>query len=145
MANACKQALDLIRKCPPVRESTRLKFTLSSAGVSHSFTGYGDGWVAINGEAQHASLLLLVEAPPMPWVRDFDALQAEDFSALLSWRPELVVFGSGLSFRLPHPRLTRALPEAGIGFEAMDTRAACRTFNVLAAEGRRVLAAILIP
>ena len=69
----------------------------------------------------------------------------EDFSALLSWRPELVVFGSGLSFRLPHPRLTRALPEAGIGFEAMDTRAACRTFNVLAAEGRRVLAAILIP
>jgi uncharacterized protein len=46
--------------------------------------------------------------------------------------------------RFPHPRLTRALTEAGIGLEVMDTPAACRTYNILAAEGRRVAAAILI-
>jgi len=53
--------------------------------------------------------------------------------------------GTGSVFRFPHPALTRPLVEAGIGLEVMDTQAACRTYSVLASEGRRVVAALIIP
>ena len=56
--------------------------------------------------------------------------------ALLPHKPEVVLFGAGPAIRFPQPRLTRALTDAGIGIEVMDTPAACRTFNILAAEGR---------
>jgi len=55
-----------------------------------------------------------------------------------------VLFGSGSALRFPHPHLIRALTEARVGLEAMDTPAACRTFNILAAEGRGVVAALLV-
>ena len=74
----------------------------------------------------------------------FDALTARDFAQLLSHRPEIVLLGTGATQRLPHPRLLAALHEARVGVEAMDTRAACRTFNILVAEGRRVAAALWI-
>lgn len=71
-------------------------------------------------------------------------LRAEHFQPVLAWQPELVIFGSGsrLSFIAPH--LYRALIEQRIGFETMDTAAACRTFNVLVHEGRKVVAALLL-
>jgi len=59
-------------------------------------------------------------------------------------QPDIVVLGTGASLRFPHPRLTRALLEQRIGLEVMDTAAACRTFNILAAEGRRVAAALML-
>lgn len=83
---------------------------------------------------------LLRDWPP----QSFTDLSHEHFSALLALEPELVLFGSGEVFRFPAPELTAALSARGIGVEAMDTGAACRTFNVLAAEGRRVVAALLI-
>lgn len=54
------------------------------------------------------------------------------------------MFGAGARLRFPHPRLTAALTNAGIGVEVMDTGAACRTYNVLLSEDRRVLAAVLL-
>ncbi len=61
------------------------------------------------------------------------------------WRPELVIFGSGERLQFVSPGLYRCLIEAGIGVETMDTGAACRTYNVLASEGRSVVAALLLP
>ena len=58
--------------------------------------------------------------------------------------PELVVFGSGARLRFPQAAWIRPLIEAGIGIETMDTAAACRTYNILAGEGRRVIAALLL-
>ncbi len=63
---------------------------------------------------------------------------------LAELKPEVVLLGTGTRLRFPHPRLTRALTDAGIGVEVMDTPAACRTFNILAAEGRKVLAAVIL-
>jgi uncharacterized protein len=61
-------------------------------------------------------------------------------------KPELVIFGSGARIRFPAAALLRPLIERGIGVETMDTGAACRTYNVLAGEGRSVvLAAVLTP
>jgi uncharacterized protein len=121
-----------------------MKFTLSATGVAFTFTGYGEGWVEINAETHQNSLVLVPDAPPRPWPVRFEELEAQHFKVLLEYQPELVLFGSGRTFRFPHPRLVSAFGEARVGFEAMDTQAACRTFNVLAGEGRRVLAAILI-
>ena len=74
----------------------------------------------------------------------FEALGTGHFEALLALEPELVIFGSGARLRFPSPALTRSLIERRIGIETMDLGAACRTFNVLAGEGRNVLAALLL-
>jgi uncharacterized protein len=73
----------------------------------------------------------------------FEDLRADHFTTLLDLRPELVIVGTGSRLRFPSPALWQSLMEAGVGFEAMDTGAACRTFNVLASEGRAVLAALI--
>lgn len=78
-----------------------------------------------------------------PVVR-FDDLQASHFDAIAELQPEVVVFGSGARLRFARPALMARLMAARIGVETMDTAAACRTYNVLASEGRRVLAALLV-
>ena len=80
-----------------------------------------------------------------PWHCDaFDALTAEHFERIAALGPELVVVGSGARLRFVHPSLLRALIGRRIGVETMDTPAACRTYNVLVAEGRSVVAALLL-
>ena len=74
---------------------------------------------------------------------DFEALSAEHFEAIAALDPEVVLLGTGRVQRFPHPRLTTALSSRRIGIEAMDTGAACRTYNILMSEGRKVLAALI--
>lgn len=82
----------------------------------------------------------------VPWTAaGFETLRQADFDALLALRPEIVLFGSGSRLRFPNPALLRELIARRVGVESMDTAAACRTYNVLAAEGRNVVAALLIP
>jgi len=76
-------------------------------------------------------------------VQSFDTLTSADFASLLSLQPEVVLFGSGSRLRFPHPGLTAPLTNAAIGVEVMDSRAACRCFNILMAEDRRVVMAML--
>jgi len=72
------------------------------------------------------------------------AMSIDDFALALEQAPELLLLGTGTRQQFPAPRVGMQIMQAGIGFEVMDTRAACRTFNVLAAEGRRVMAALLL-
>jgi uncharacterized protein len=91
------------------------------------------------------SVLVPARGDPQPWpVERFEALTDEHFAQLLQLKPELVIFGSGPRLRFVKPALLRPLIVAGIGVETMDTAAACRTYNVLASEGRMVTAALLI-
>jgi uncharacterized protein len=76
-------------------------------------------------------------------VREFEALTAADFGFIGALQPEIVILGTGAAQRFPRPELARALAATGVGVEVMDSRAACRTYNILATEGRRVVAAIL--
>lgn len=71
-------------------------------------------------------------------------LQPAHFEALLALQPELVIFGSGPRLSFVRPAMYRALIDRHIGIETMDTPAACRTYNVLAGEGRQVVAALLL-
>jgi len=77
-------------------------------------------------------------------VAGFEALGAVDFGFIAELKPDIVIFGTGATQRFPRPELARALAAGGAGLEVMDTRAACRTYNILASEGRKVVAAILI-
>jgi uncharacterized protein len=99
----------------------------------------------VHQTAFEGSLLVPHRGAVQPWApARFEDLTEADFEALLALKPELVIMGTGPRLRFPAPGLRRALVEAGVGFEAMDSAAACRTFNVLASEGRAVLAALIL-
>lgn len=110
-----------------------------------AITGYGPGWITVRGERIEHSVLLHSSGERSPWpCARFEDLGAHHFQPLATARPELVIFGSGARLRFPPPAWVRPLIEAGIGLETMDTAAACRTYNILAGEGRRVIAALLL-
>lgn len=111
----------------------------------NTVTAYGPGYVEINKVRYERAVILTPDRPIAPWdAAGFDALRVEDFAALLSFAPDVVLFGTGARQRFPHPRLLAPLAQARIGVEVMDTHAACRTYNILMAEGRRVLAVLLL-
>ena len=121
-----------------------MKFHLSQL-EGNAFTGYGVGYVEINRVRHDQNLIVLPTSIVTPWTTGgFDALMPDDFARLLELAPEIVLLGTGEQLRFPHPRLTVSLTMARIGLEVMDVAAACRTFNVLAAEGRKVAAALLL-
>ena len=110
-----------------------------------TITGYGSDWVAINGESMHSSMVVCSTGQTFPWNCDgFEKLGPADFDKLIDLGAELVIFGSGPSLRFPHPQWLEGLYNKRIGVETMDTHAACRTYNFLAGEGRKVVAALLI-
>ena len=115
---------------------------------AQSITAYGPGWIAVNGQRQESSLVLSATQASQPWhCARFEDLTAGHFERLGDFggeTPELVVFGSGARLRFVPPALLQSLMARRIGVETMDTAAACRTFNILAGEGRRVVAALLI-
>ncbi|MEO8740767.1 MAG: Mth938-like domain-containing protein [Casimicrobiaceae bacterium] len=121
-----------------------MKFHLSSSS-GNTFTGHGTGYVRLGVVEYRENVVVTPEQIVTGWAPGgFDALSAHDFEGLVTLAPEVVLLGTGASIRFPHPRLTRTLTDARIGVEVMDTPAACRTFNILAAEGRKVAAAILV-
>ena len=110
-----------------------------------TITGYGIDWIAINGESIHNSTVVCSTGQTFPWNCDgFEKLGPSHFEKLIDLGAELVIFGSGSSIRFPHPQWLQRLYEQRIGVETMDTHAACRTYNFLAGEGRKVVAALLI-
>jgi uncharacterized protein len=112
----------------------------------NTVTAYGSGYLEINAERHERALIVQPEAPLQHWpVEHFDHLATEHFALLTDFCPEFVLLGTGSRQRFPHPRLTAPLTSAGIGVEAMDSGAACRTYNILMAEGRKVLLAVLPP
>jgi uncharacterized protein len=124
--------------------SPALKLHLSNLSGSNAFTGYGEGYVMVNRQRYEHNLVVLPDRIVTDWQpAGFDSLTAADFDLLAGLAPEIVLLGTGARLRFPRPELTRALLEARIGLEVMDVQAACRTYNILAAEERKVVAALL--
>ena len=125
-------------------ENLPLKLHLTGSGVQNLFTAYGDDYVAVNGRRHQSSLIVLPERLVEDWgAGTFDQLTAAQMAALAGFDRDVVLLGTGNRLRFPRPELMRPLAEAGVGVEVMDLKAACRTYNILAAEGRRVAAALL--
>jgi uncharacterized protein len=122
-----------------------MKLHLNTTVGLNAITGHGDCTVAVNNKQVNHALIVMPNQIIDPWpINDSAALTLTDFSHVLALKPELVVFGSGKTFRFPDARILAAFSQARIGFEVMDTPAACRTYNVLASEGRNVAAALLV-
>jgi uncharacterized protein len=121
-----------------------MKFHLSPT-TANVVTGFGVDWVRIGAQEYRDNLIVTPESVVSTWAAEgFDALTEHDFNALLASNPEVVILGTGRSIRFPNPVLSRPVMQARVGLEVMDTGAACRTYNILAAEGRRVAAGLLI-
>ncbi len=108
-------------------------------------TGYGPGWIALNGEKLQHSLLITSAGERRDWhCRRFEELGPDHFAALAELPVEMILFGSGERLRFPPPAWLAPLMARRIGLETMDTAAACRTYNILAGEGRAVAAVLLV-
>ncbi|HEY6966906.1 MAG TPA: Mth938-like domain-containing protein [Burkholderiales bacterium] len=120
-----------------------MKFHITAPGALNYFSAYGEGFVRV-GERRYEQNLIVTPDRVLPWAAaSFEALSEADFEPLLVAEVDILLLGTGAKQRFPHPRLTRALAAKRIGVEAMDLQAACRTFNILVVEERRVAAALL--
>ena len=121
-----------------------MKLHASTSGAHNVVTAYGEGYVMVNGQ-RHESSLVVTPDRVLDWpAESFDALTEGDFQVFATLDVEIVLLGTGARQRFPHPRLTAALRSAHIGVEVMDVQAACRTYNILVAEERKVAAALLL-
>ena len=120
-----------------------MKLHAERATHLNTVTGYGPGYIEING-ARHGGHLILAAEFVQPWsVTRFELLRPEDLAPALELEPEVVLLGTGERHRLADPRLTAYLARTGIALEPMSTAAACRTYNILMSDGRRVAALLL--
>ncbi|MCC6530986.1 MAG: Mth938-like domain-containing protein [Burkholderiales bacterium] len=118
---------------------------LSRPDAANQITACGQQFVAVNGVRYQRSLLVMPDAIVPDWpVAQLAALTAAHIEALLASRPEVVLLGTGAQLTFPPAAVLRPLIDAGIGYEIMDTGAACRTYAILMGEGRRVLAALIV-
>jgi len=110
-----------------------------------SVTGYGPGWISVSGEKVSRSVVITSNGEQFDWGgSNFSDLASTHFDQLADLSVELVIFGSGAQLRFVPPSWLGRLMQRGLGMETMDTFAACRTFNILAGEGRKVAAALVI-
>jgi len=111
----------------------------------NTVTGYGAGYVMVNHERHARSLVVLPDRLITDWAAStFEALEARHLAPLADCALEILLLGTGERLRFPAPEVLRPLVEAGVGVEVMDVQAACRTFNILVAEDRKVGAALLL-
>lgn len=121
-----------------------MKFHLSTNPGLNIFTASGENYVQVNDQRYEQPVIVTPEQVISDWpARSFSALTEADFSHFLMLKPEVLLLGTGSQHRFAHPQLYRALTAAGIGVECMNTPAACRTYNILAGEDRKVVVGIL--
>ena len=122
-----------------------MKFQPDTLDGVNPITRQEPGCIWVGSTPYQHSVLVPWRGEVLPWdASSAAALTVDHFDRILPMKPEVVIFGSGLRLRFPSPALMRSLYAQRIGVETMDTAAACRTYNVLVAEGRNVLAALLI-
>lgn len=122
-----------------------MKIALESGNGGFAIRSHRPGEVRINEIAYRASLIVSPRRLIAAWgATTVAALEPAHFEPILAMEPEVILIGTGDRLAFPAPAILRLLADAGIGYEFMDTGAACRTYNVLMAESRRVVAGLII-
>jgi uncharacterized protein len=122
-----------------------MRFAQDSSSAVHLIRAYGAGELRINDDTYRETVIVSASAVlALPEVRDMNDLVALDASRILALDPELVLLGTGPRQIFPAASFRARFLSLSIGFEVMDTGAACRTFNVLVAEQRRVVALLMV-
>lgn len=121
-----------------------MRFTQDSSTQSNFIRAHGAGELKINDELfREAIIVSASRVAPGPAIGNAGELAVAHVAAILALEPELVLLGTGPRQLFPPPEFGAEFLRRGVGFEVMDTGAACRTFNVLVAEHRRVVALLL--
>jgi uncharacterized protein len=122
-----------------------LKLHLDRPGGTNFITAFEPDHVQVNQTRYTSSIIVLRDRVLPDWEpRSPEMLAAAHFEALAGLGADIVLLGTGRTIRFPHPRLSAALMARRIGLEVMDSGAACRTYNILAGEGRNVAAALIL-
>jgi uncharacterized protein len=122
-----------------------MKFTLDSRSDVNLIRGYGPGEVRIGELVHHAPCIVTAQQLVLDWqVRDVASLQVADLEAIFVLKPDVVLLGTGARQMFPQRAIRQAFAARQVGLEVMDLGAACRTYNILVQEERRV-AAVLFP
>ncbi len=123
-----------------------MKLHLANPDGVNAIRSFSGGQIRVNAQSYDCSLIVLPHALKQPWEpRSLSDLNEAHVAEIIALDPELVLLGTGTTLRFPAPAVTRALAESAIGLEVMDTAAACRTYNIIMAEGRTVAAALINP
>ena len=122
-----------------------MKFTLEPASGTHLIRGYSAAEIRIGAHSVRSSCIVTADQLITDWEpQSFAELRAAHLEAILALAPELILLGTGATQRFAPPAMRAALAERGVGLESMELGAACRTFNVLVQEERRVAAALFL-
>ena len=122
-----------------------MKLHLTTAENNHLITGYGEDFIEINKKRYAQNLIVLADQLILDWkATNFDELTEAHFANIAEIKPEVVLLGTGATHRFLHPKIAQQLTLKNIPVECMSTAAACRTYNILMSEGRRVAAALFI-
>ncbi|MBL8394736.1 MAG: Mth938-like domain-containing protein [Candidatus Accumulibacter sp.] len=122
-----------------------MKLQLDSSEGLNTFTAYGDGYVSVNGVRHTRNLAVLPDRLLPDWtLATFETLSIADFELLATLDADIILLGTGRRLRFPSPDLLHPLVRLQKGLEVMDLPAACRTYNVLMGEGRKVAAGLLL-
>lgn len=127
-----------------------MKLHATATQAYQTVTAYEVDSVDINAQRYAYSVVLMPELKPQAWqISAFEQLQAEHFTPIIAHDPELIILGTGNKQHFVHPRIQSGListtTQRRIGLESMDNQAACRTYNILMAEGRKVALALILP
>ena len=122
-----------------------MRFTQDSSSAGNLVRAYGSGELRVNDNVYRSTIIVSASAvQAAPDIRGMEDLAGLDPSRILSQGPELVLLGTGPRQIFPAASFRAQFLSAGIGFEVMDTGAACRTFNVLVSEQRPVVALLML-
>jgi len=123
-----------------------MDFTQDFADANYIITGYEPGNVFINNLIHQQSLIISPDSLISPWeVADVSQLNEASLASVLENQPEIMIIGTGETLVLPEPKIIALFAQHRIGMEAMNTSAACRTYGILVAEGRKATAGIIFP
>lgn len=122
-----------------------MRISLDSDRSFNTIYAYAKGYIVVNDQEINRSVIIAPERLITDWPpQSFTDLEEVHLEWILRLEPEIVLLGTGSRQQFPHPQLIRPLIERSLGVEIMDTAAACRTYNIIVAEGRRVAAALLM-
>lgn len=122
-----------------------MQFTQDLSHRNYRISGYANNSISINGEQYLHSLLVMKDKVICKWpVQTLDDITPETLQLIIDLTPEIVIFGTGKTIQRLSPELLKPFSSAHIGIEIMDSHAACRTYNILLAEDRKVALAIIL-
>ena len=122
-----------------------MKLHLDNAEGIHLVNAYDGDGIVISQERYRTSLILSPQRLTAPWLlRDVSAIEQHHCAEIADHQGEVILLGTGRDHVVTDPVWMAWFGQRGMGLEVMDTRAACRTYNILASEGRRVVAALII-